>query len=68
MCNNKYDVESVNCPICGGDNHYIFNCDEKQFSSDGTGHIYYDHHCKDCDKNFRSYTDFKYEITKQTAI
>jgi hypothetical protein len=67
MINDKHDVESVTCPKCGGTNHCIYDCDEKQFDMDGTGHVNFDHHCKDCNNNFRSYTTFKYEITEQTA-
>jgi len=67
MVDNKHDIESFKCPECGSENHYIYDCDEKDFNSDGTGYINYDHHCKDCDKYFRSYTKFKYEITEQTT-
>lgn len=67
MINDKHDIESVKCPKCGGDNHYIFDCDEKQFHYDGTGHVVFDHHCNTCQKTFRSCTRFKYEIVSQTA-
>lgn len=65
MINDKYDIESVECPQCKGTNHYIYDCDEKQFDPDGTGWVYFDHCCKDCGDRFRSYTKFKYEITEQ---
>ena len=66
MVNDKYDIEGVKCPKCGGDNHYIYDCDEKEFGY-GEGHVNFDHHCKDCDNNFRSYTKFKFVITDQTT-
>lgn len=65
MVYDKYDIESMKCPKCAGDNHYINNCDEKQFDYDGTGHVIFDHTCEFCGETFRSYTRFKYEIIEQ---
>lgn len=67
MINNKHDIESVKCHKCGSSNHYIYDCDEKEFSCDSTGYVNFDHHCKNCNSNFRSYTKFNYEITGQTT-
>jgi hypothetical protein len=66
MVNDKYDVESVKCPQCGGDNHYIYNKDELQFDY-GEGWVNYDHACKDCGRHFRSYTKFIFVITDQST-
>lgn len=52
------------CPNCQSKNCYEYNTDEIEFSYDGTGHYFTDCHCKDCNDDFRLYTEFTYNITK----
>lgn len=52
------------CPKCG-DECYPYDIDEIDFSFDGTGHYYVYCYCKNCDKNFKRYYEFKYEVTKE---
>lgn len=55
----------IKCPQCSGYNTYQYDIDEEEFSYDGTCHVHTDHCCKDCDKRFRLYTKFNYQITEQ---
>lgn len=60
---NKTVDDIMVCPACGSDNCYSYDTDEVEFSGDGTGHYFADCCCKDCDKHFRAYMYFKYQVT-----
>lgn len=57
--------DKVECPDCQGTNTYMYDRDTANFHYTGIGHINTDHHCKDCNRNFRLHTNFKYQITEQ---
>ncbi len=55
------------CPHCGSDDCYMYNTDECNFDEDNTGKYIIDCSCKTCNKYFRLYTNFTYEITSAGA-
>lgn len=57
-----YDV--MICPICGSSDCEENCSDETEFGANGDGHYDVDCHCKNCDKYFRLYMEFKYSVTK----
>lgn len=61
---NKTIDDVMICPNCQSKNCYEYSTDEIEFSYDSTGHYFTDCHCKDCNDNFRLYTEFTYNITK----
>lgn len=56
-------LEDIACPYCDSFNTYIFGTDELDFSPDGTGFYSPDCHCCDCDRSFRMFYNFNYQIT-----
>jgi len=58
-------IDEFICPKCGSDSCYLYDTDEIDFSSNGTGHYYIYCHCKNCDRVFKQCYEFKYEITKE---
>lgn len=51
------------CPTCGSDHCEGYDADELDFRCDNTGHYFENCYCKDCNRHFRLYTRFKYELT-----
>lgn len=41
------------CPKCGNDNWYLYDTNETEFSSNGTGHYYINCHCNNCGNEWR---------------
>lgn len=65
--NKHIDETEIKCPRCGEERAYAYGTDEIEFNYDGTGHYYVDCHCRDCDKGFRAYFQFEYEITSEST-
>lgn len=55
----------IKCPQCGSEECYQFDVDEIEFASDLSHSVLY-YHCQDCDKSFRVFFKFRYEITDYT--
>jgi len=54
----------IPCLHCNSINTYKYSSDATTFNQ-GRGVVNTDHHCNNCDSNFRVHTNFKYWITEQ---
>ena len=54
----------MNCPDCDSFDCYEYSTDELCFDANGKGHYNVDCHCRNCGKDFRLYTEFKYSVTR----
>ena len=57
-------LDTIACPKCGSNSWHINGYEEVEFKDNGTAEYSADCHCKECNKYFRIYMDFKYTITK----
>lgn len=56
-------IVDVKCPHCDSYHTVITGTDELEFEPDGTGFYSPNMSCLDCNRSFRVWYDFKYEVT-----